>query len=109
VRHRRGGERPEPIFMAGNHSGILIVDELGRGHRLPPVGGVRHLGSRGQDLHVNPGPVHQLQPRIELISATGTQATLRVRVGLAEIGHQVEIIVGPVVRMDIDPHVRVLS
>jgi len=104
VRHRRGGERTKAIGMLRDQRGILVVDEPGCGHGLLPVLTMRELRRRREHLHAHPRSVHEPQPGVELVAAAGAHAALGVGVGPAQVDQQVQIVVGPVVRMHIDPH-----
>jgi hypothetical protein len=104
VRHRGGGEGPEPVRIALDHGGILVIHELGRGHRLVAVLAVRQLRRRREHLQVHPRSVHEPQPGVELFAIAGAHAALSAGVGFAEIDQQVEVVVGPVVGVHVDPH-----
>ncbi len=51
-----------------------------------------------------PRPVHQPQPGRQLGAAAGPDAAHRARVGLAQVHQQIDIVLGPVVRVHVDPH-----
>jgi hypothetical protein len=104
MRHGGGGEGMEAVGVALDHGGVLVVDETSRGDGLVAVLAVRQLGRRREHLHFHPGSIHETQPILELLSVCGPNAALRGRVGPAEIDHQVEVVVGPVVGVYIDPH-----
>jgi hypothetical protein len=104
LRQRQRGERAEAVRLALDQSGVLVVDEPGRPGRLLPVPEVRRLRTGRQHLQPHPGPVHQPQPGLQLGAAAGPQAPRRARVRLAQVHQQVEVVIGPVVRVYIDPH-----
>jgi hypothetical protein len=60
---------------------------------------------RGKHLHVNAGAIHQSQPCVEFRAAAGSDAALCGRGGSAQVDEHVEIAVGPVVGVHVDPHV----
>jgi hypothetical protein len=85
VRHRQRGEGAEAVSAALDQFGVLVVDEPGRPGRLLPILAVRQLRTRRQHLHLDPGPVHQPQPGIQLGAVAGPDAARRARVGLAQV------------------------
>jgi hypothetical protein len=52
-----------------------------------------------------PGAVHQPQPRVELSVSTGSDSALGGGIGSAQVYQHVEIGIGPVVGVHVDPHV----
>jgi hypothetical protein len=84
--------------------GVLIVDEPGCLGRLSGVLGVGRLRAGRQQLQLNSGPVHQPQPGIELGAAASAEAAGRACVGPAQVCQQVDVVIGPIVRMHVDPH-----
>ena len=73
-------------------------------HGLGPR--VRQLRRRRQHLNVDTRPVHQPQPRIQFRAGPGADPALRGGVGSAEVHQHVEVGVGPVVSVHVDPHAR---
>jgi hypothetical protein len=85
-------------------SGVLVVDEPGRLGRLLPVPAVRQLRAGRQDLQLDPGPVHQPQPRVQLGAVPGAETARHDRAGLTQVHQQVDVVLGPVVRVHVDSH-----
>jgi hypothetical protein len=71
MRHRQCSEGAEAIPVSLGQPGVLAVDEPRRRDRLRCILGVRTLRTGGQHLHVNPGPVHQPEPRRQFGAAAG--------------------------------------
>jgi len=74
VRQRQGRERAEPAGVAGDQLGVLVVDAPGRVDGSGLVSAVRQLGGGGQDLHADPGAVHQREPGVQLRAVPGAHA-----------------------------------
>jgi hypothetical protein len=53
---------------------------------------------------LDPRPVHQAQPSLQVGAAARADAARLARVGLAQVYQQIEELLGPVVRVHIDPH-----
>jgi hypothetical protein len=73
-------------------------------HRLVTVLARGQLRRGGQYLHVHPGSLDQTQPSLEIFAASGAETSLSSGVGLAEVDHHVEVVAGPVVRVNVDLH-----
>jgi hypothetical protein len=104
IRHRQRGEGAEAVRLALDQFGVLVIDEPGRPGRLLPVLEVRQLRTGRQHLYLGPCPLRQPQPRLQLGAAAGSDAACRARVGLARVRQQIKIVIGPVVRVYVDPH-----
>jgi hypothetical protein len=88
------------------HQRCILVIHVARSRHGPvDVRAVRQLRRRGQHLHIEACPIHQSQPRIEIGTTARADAALGCGIGSTEVDQYVEIRVGPVVRVHVDPHV----
>ena len=86
------------VPAAFDQFGVLVVDEPGRPGRLLLILAVRQLRTGRQHLHLDPRPLHQPQPGLQLGTAAGPEAARHDRAGLAQVHQQIDIVLGPVVR-----------
>jgi hypothetical protein len=91
--------------MRGNQRGVLVVDVPRRGHGTVDVTPVWQLRRGREHLHIDAGAIHQPQPRVKLVPAARADPALRFGVCSAQFNEHVEVGIGPVVRVNVDPHV----
>ena len=91
--------------MRCDHSRVLVIDVACGGDGKVGVAAVRQLRGGREHLEVDSGTIHQSQPRIEFCAVACADPSLGGGVGLAETDEHVEVVVGPVVCVHVDPHV----